>query len=66
MPFKSEAQRKWMFVNKPKMAKEWAAHTPKEADLPEHVKKSEDETIITLEQYFVKIAKEYFKELISA
>tara|TARA_B100000780_G_C20931125_1_gene371170 strand:+ start:172 stop:303 length:132 start_codon:yes stop_codon:yes gene_type:complete len=23
MPFKSEAQRKWMYANKPKIAKEW-------------------------------------------
>jgi len=23
MPFKSSAQRKWMFVNKPKLAKKW-------------------------------------------
>ena len=62
MPFKSEAQRKWMFVNKPKMAKEWAAHTPKEADLPEHVKKSEDENAIVLEQCFIKIAKGLIRE----
>lgn len=24
MPFKSEKQRKWMFANKPKLAKKWA------------------------------------------
>jgi len=23
MPFKSEKQRKWMHINKPKMAKKW-------------------------------------------
>lgn len=38
MPFKSEAQRKWMFANHPEMAKEWAAHTPKGKKLPKHVK----------------------------
>jgi len=27
MPFKSKAQAKWMFSNKPEMAKEWASHT---------------------------------------
>jgi len=27
MPFKSNAQRKWMFVHHPKMAKRWAKHT---------------------------------------
>lgn len=39
MPFKSEAQKKWMYANKPKMAKEWAAHTPKGKKLPKKVKK---------------------------
>jgi len=24
MPFKSEKQKKWMFANKPKMARRWA------------------------------------------
>jgi len=28
MPFKSEAQRRWMYSNKPKMAKEWQKETP--------------------------------------
>jgi len=27
MPFKSKKQAKWMFANKPKMAKEWASKT---------------------------------------
>jgi hypothetical protein len=27
MPFKSKAQQRWMYANKPKMAKEWAAET---------------------------------------
>lgn len=27
MPFKSEAQRKWMYANQPEMAKEWEAET---------------------------------------
>ena len=38
MPFKSQAQRKWMFAKKPEMAKRWAAETPKGKKLPEHVK----------------------------
>lgn len=37
MPFKSKAQRRWMFANHPKMAKRWADHTPKGEDLPEYV-----------------------------
>lgn len=39
MPFKSEAQRKWMWAKDPVMAKKWAKHTPKGKKLPEHVKK---------------------------
>lgn len=27
MPFKSKAQQKFLFANKPEMAKEWAAET---------------------------------------
>ena len=36
MPFTSKAQDKWMFANKPKMAKEWASKTPSIKSLPEH------------------------------
>ena len=39
MPFKSKAQRAWMYANKPEMAKEWEAHTPKGKKIPKHVKK---------------------------
>jgi hypothetical protein len=38
-PFVSEAQRKWMHINKPRMAEEWEQHTPKGKKLPKHVKK---------------------------
>lgn len=39
MPFKSQAQRKWMFANKPAMAKRWAKETPKTKSLPKKVSK---------------------------
>lgn len=39
MPFKSRAQQKWMFSQKPEMAKRWAAETPSFKSLPEHVMK---------------------------
>ena len=39
-PFKSKAQAKWMFANKPKMAKEWASKTKSIKSLPAHKKKS--------------------------
>lgn len=28
MPFKSQAQRRWMYANKPEMAKQWEDDTP--------------------------------------
>jgi len=39
MPFKSDAQRRWMYANEPEMAKRWEEHTPKGKDLPERVGK---------------------------
>jgi len=40
MPFKSQAQRAFLYANNPKVAKEFAAHTPKGAKLPKHAKKA--------------------------
>lgn len=40
MPFKSKAQRAWMYANKPEMAEEWQEHTPKGKKLPKKVKSS--------------------------
>lgn len=46
MPFKSEAQRRWMHANEPEMADEWEEHTPKGKKLPERVcKKKKSESI---------------------
>lgn len=39
MPFKSKAQRRFLFSQKPKIAKEFAAKTPKGKKLPEKLKK---------------------------
>lgn len=39
MPMKSQAQRKWMHKNKPLIAKEWEAETPKGKKLPKKVKR---------------------------
>lgn len=44
MPFKSEAQRRWMHANHPEMAKRWEKHTPKGKKLPEKVKGGIDKT----------------------
>ena len=39
MPFQSKKQAAWMYANKPKMAKEWASHTPSIKTLPLRKKK---------------------------
>lgn len=39
MPFRSQAQRRFMYSQHPELAKEFEAATPKGKDLPEHVKK---------------------------
>ena len=38
MPFKSAAQRRFLYAKEPAVAKEFAAKTPKGKKLPEHVK----------------------------
>lgn len=38
MPFKSKAQRRYLFANDPAVAREFAAATPKGKKLPEKVK----------------------------
>ncbi len=56
MPFKSKAQRGYMFKHMPKLAKEFAEKTPKEKydELPEHVKHPKPEE---------KTSKKHGKEL---
>ena len=39
MPFKSKAQRGYLYANKPKVAKEFEKKTPKGKKLPKKVKK---------------------------
>jgi hypothetical protein len=39
MPFKSQAQREFMYSQHPEMAKEWENKTPKGKKLPAKVKK---------------------------
>jgi hypothetical protein len=38
MPFKSKAQRGYLYANNPKVAKEFEKKTPKNKKLPQHVK----------------------------
>jgi hypothetical protein len=37
MPFKSKAQRAYLYANAPKVAAEFQAHTPKGAKLPARI-----------------------------
>ena len=39
MPFKSEAQRRYLWMHEPKVAKEWAHKYGTPKHLPKHVKK---------------------------
>lgn len=38
-PFRSQSQRRFLYAKHPKMAKEFAEHTPNIKKLPEKVKK---------------------------
>jgi len=39
VPFKSQAQRRWMYAKHPAMARRWQAHTPKGKKLPKRARK---------------------------
>ncbi len=39
MPFKSKAQRKYLYAKHPDIAARWEKETPKGKKLPKHVKK---------------------------
>lgn len=49
MPFKSEAQRRWMYANNPKLAKKFEAETPRGKKLPEYVKKKKKKKTVKKE-----------------
>jgi len=40
MPYKSEAQRRYLHANHPEIAKQWDAEYPAQAKLPEHSRSS--------------------------
>lgn len=59
MPFKSEAQRRFLWMKHPEVAREFASATPKDAKLPDHVKKSHDlGAAAALERFGFKAAAE--------
>ena len=39
MPFKSESQRRYLWMKEPALAERWAKEHPGQKDLPMHVKK---------------------------
>jgi len=43
VPFKSKAQRGFLYANDPEVAKEFEKHTPKDKKLPQHVTKKRDQ-----------------------
>ena len=43
MPFKSEAQRRYLWMKEPKIAKKWADEYPNQKNLPMHNKEKKDE-----------------------
>jgi len=49
MPFESEAQRRYLWMHEPKVAKEFAAATPKGKKLPYHKKKDKSKLHTYLE-----------------
>lgn len=61
MPFRSQAQRGYMFANHPKMAKEFEAVTPNDAKLPYHVPKKMAEGGEVKESSVIKKLRDIFK-----
>ena len=45
MPFKSEAQRRYLWMKEPRVAKEFSDKTPKGKKLPYHVKKKKKDLL---------------------
>lgn len=67
MPFRSEAQRRYLFANHPDVAREFADATPKGKKLPEHVKKSHVRGVTdALERFGFKQAAEELRLKIPA
>jgi hypothetical protein len=52
MPFKSEAQRRYLFAKEPAVAEEFAKETPKGKKLPEHIKKANLRGVLSALEHF--------------
>jgi len=53
MPFKSEAQRRYLFMHEPKLAKKWAHKYGTPSNLPYHKKKKKKRSkqVMAMENY---------------
>ena len=59
MPFRSEAQRRYLWANHPEVAREFAEHTPKGKKLPDHIKKAAlSGTTAAMTRFGLKLAGE--------
>lgn len=56
MPFKSQAQRRFMHAKHPEIAKRWEKHTPKGTKLPEKVNESMDNEINRIAELLEDVA----------
>lgn len=61
MPFKSEAQRRYLYAKDPKVAQEFQAHTPKGAKLPEHADNPKLGKLAELGVHLQKLAAQHHK-----
>lgn len=57
MPIVSKAQQRWMFENKPEMAKRWAAETPDMKSLPERVSKKKPKRKVANSEFWASMQK---------
>jgi len=63
MPFKSKSQQRWMYANKPEMAKKWSDHTSDHKSLPEKAKKNPYLFFKFFEKRFHKKAENWKRKL---
>lgn len=47
MPFKSEAERRFMWLKHPDIAKRWSKEHPNQKNLPQHVKPKKASHVLT-------------------
>lgn len=64
MPFKSEAQRRFLWANRPDIAKRWANKPgAKNTGLPYHKKEAESEKLASFEAGFIDELNKLIEEI---